>query len=118
MKKGKLNWAGVLMVAIGLVGGILVSLALNTTNLITENDSMYTMMLKVMALFAAFFIATYIQVIIHEGGHLIAGLKSGYHLVSFRIGNMMWMPGRPVSASWALRNTLRNLKQHCIITAE
>ena len=39
----------------------------------------------------AFYAAMFFQVIIHEGGHLIAGLLSGYHFSSFRIGSFMWV---------------------------
>ena len=36
-------------------------------------------------------VATYIQIIVHEAGHLIAGKVSGYEFVSFRIANFMWI---------------------------
>lgn len=34
-----------------------------------------------------FILAFYLQIIIHEGGHLIFGLLSGYKFVSFRVGS-------------------------------
>ncbi len=37
---------------------------------------------------AAFIITTAFQIIIHEGGHLVGGLLSGYRFVSFRICNI------------------------------
>lgn len=37
------------------------------------------------------FIALFIQVIIHEAGHLFFGLKTGYKFVSFRILGFMWI---------------------------
>ncbi len=40
---------------------------------------------------AAVFGAMYLQLIIHEGGHLIFGLLSGYRFTSFRIGSFMWI---------------------------
>ena len=33
--------------------------------------------------------ALYLQIILHEGGHLVCGLLSGYRFVSFRIGSWM-----------------------------
>ncbi len=33
----------------------------------------------------------YISIIIHEGGHLVFGLMSGYKFSSFRIGSLMWV---------------------------
>ena len=38
----------------------------------------------------AAFVALYAQIILHEGGHLVCGLLTGYQFVSFRIGNWMW----------------------------
>ena len=35
--------------------------------------------------------AAYIQIIVHEVGHLIGGKASGYEFVSFRIANFMWI---------------------------
>ena len=32
----------------------------------------------------------FLHIAIHEGGHLIAGLMSGYKFSSYRIGNIMW----------------------------
>lgn len=40
---------------------------------------------------ALIFIAYFIQAIIHEAGHLIFGLLSGYKFISFRIGNIMFI---------------------------
>lgn len=38
----------------------------------------------------AAFVALYAQIILHEGGHLVCGLLTGYQFVSFRIGSWMW----------------------------
>lgn len=37
------------------------------------------------------YVAMYLQIAIHEGGHLVAGLLSGYQFSSYRIGSFMWM---------------------------
>lgn len=34
--------------------------------------------------------AVYLHTILHEAGHLVFGLASGYRFVSFRIGSLMW----------------------------
>ncbi|MDO5134890.1 MAG: hypothetical protein Q4D55_02450 [Eubacteriales bacterium] len=36
-------------------------------------------------------ISVYLQIILHEGGHMIGGLLSGYRFSSFRIGSLMWV---------------------------
>lgn len=40
---------------------------------------------------AVLIIAMYLQVIIHEAGHLVMGLCSGYKFISFRIESFMWV---------------------------
>ena len=48
-----------------------------------------------MMIFALLLIAMYlcmlIQIVIHEAGHLVFGLLSGYQFSSFRIGSFMWI---------------------------
>ena len=41
--------------------------------------------------FFGMYIAIFLQIIIHETGHLIAGLLTGYTFSSFRFGSLMWM---------------------------
>lgn len=44
-----------------------------------------------LVLWISVLICLYIQIIIHEGGHLLFGLLTGYQLISFRIGKFMWV---------------------------
>lgn len=43
------------------------------------------------ALFVGMYVAMTVQIIIHEAGHLIFGLLSGYRFSSFRIFSFMWV---------------------------
>ena len=36
-------------------------------------------------------VANFLQTVIHEAGHLVFGLMSGYQYCSFRIGSFMWI---------------------------
>ena len=36
-------------------------------------------------------LANFLQTVIHEAGHLVFGLLSGYQYCSFRIGSFMWI---------------------------
>lgn len=58
-------------------------------------------------LLVSIYIAYFIQTILHEGGHLIFGLLSGYTFCSFRIGSFLWMreDGRIVRKRYALAGT-------------
>lgn len=38
-----------------------------------------------------FYLTLILQMIIHEAGHLLFGLLTGYHFLSFRIGSLMWI---------------------------
>lgn len=40
---------------------------------------------------ALMFLASFVQAVIHEAGHLVFGLLSGYKFISFRIGSIMFI---------------------------
>ncbi len=40
------------------------------------------------------YLAFLLQIILHEGGHMIGGLMTGYRFVSFNIFGLVWMKGR------------------------
>lgn len=48
-------------------------------------------LLTLASLFIGMYVCLYLQLVIHEAGHLIFGLKSGYQFSSFRIGSIMWL---------------------------
>ena len=60
-----------------------------------------------LALLAAFFLMYFVQVVVHEAGHLVFGLFSGYQFVSYRIGNLLWMKedGKLVRKRFSLAGT-------------
>lgn len=49
----------------------------------------YLLSLGVLLLLMA--LAWYGQIVLHEGGHLVFGLLTGYRFSSFRIGSLMWL---------------------------
>ena len=53
-------------------------------------DSLPEVCSNVAVLFAAFYVGMLIQIIVHEAGHLVFGLLSGYRFSSFRIGSFLW----------------------------
>ncbi len=44
-----------------------------------------------LGLAAVFLAAILVQITLHEAGHLVCGLLSGYRFCSFRVGSLMWM---------------------------
>jgi hypothetical protein len=45
--------------------------------------------ITVLSVCLSFVLSTYINVIVHEGGHLVFGLLCGYRFSSFRVGSIM-----------------------------
>ena len=84
-KKKKTAWGGVLMVLLFLlVGGfcgILIMRYMDSAGL--EDFSSYLLVFGLML--AGMYLIMYLQIILHEGGHLIFGLLSGYGFSSFRV---------------------------------
>lgn len=68
----------------GFLGWYLPSLGIDYTGFIRNP-------LSAAALLVGFIATIYVQIIIHEAGHLAFGLLSGYRFVSFRIGSLMWL---------------------------
>ena len=90
-KKKKGQWQQWLFmgffVLIGAVCGVLmVHFAEQNT---TEGSSLWEELLPLVVLFVGMFVGMYLQLIIHEAGHLVFGLLSGYQFSSYRIGSFM-----------------------------
>lgn len=58
-------------------------------------------------LLLGFYAAMGLQIIVHEAGHLVFGLLTGYRFSSFRIGSMIWLKenGRLVRKTYSLAGT-------------
>lgn len=84
--------ANLMMIAVGAFCGIFVVLSADAEKIFggTPRDFILHLFTCVLCIFAAYFI----QAVIHEAGHLIFGLLSGYEFVSFRIGNVMFIKER------------------------
>lgn len=92
-KKKKIAWqeyiAIVFFMLIGAACGILMTS--NLENNFDTNKSATEDILLMVVEFAFMFIAIFVHLIIHEGGHLIFGLLTGYKFSSFRIMSFMWV---------------------------
>ena len=90
-KKKKGQWQQWLFmgffVLIGAVCGVL--MAHFAEQNVTEGSSLWEELLPLVVLFVGMFVGMYLQLIIHEAGHLVFGLLSGYRFSSFRIGSFM-----------------------------
>lgn len=48
-------------------------------------------LLTLTGLLLGMYVSIFLQLIVHEAGHLVFGLKSGYQFSSFRVGSFMWL---------------------------
>ena len=74
----------VLFMAAGAVGGYLIGHAMSSG----EGDPLGTVAWLVAAV-ALLVVACILQVVVHEAGHLVLGLATGYRFRSFRVGSLM-----------------------------
>lgn len=82
---------GVMLAAIsvGVIFGILIGKYLVTAS--GENTSPVAKIGSLAVMLVCLYLAVFLQTILHEAGHLVAGRLSGYEFSSFRIGSMMWI---------------------------
>ena len=78
----------IISVIIGGVGGFLVT---HYSEQITQDSTLVETVLIYMLEFSVLIIGIFLQVIIHEAGHLIFGLLSGYKFSSFRIASLIFV---------------------------
>lgn len=76
-----------------IIIGFFCGLFIGNTHLFeyTLTGSVFAPLITLFILFIALMTALFIQIIIHESGHLIFGLISGYIFCSFRISSFMWV---------------------------
>ncbi|MBR5960247.1 MAG: M50 family metallopeptidase [Clostridia bacterium] len=65
--------------------------AKNLNGLETAGTSGGGKILKMLVILVSVCVALVLQIIIHEAGHLVFGLLTGYRFVSFRVYSFMWM---------------------------
>ncbi len=92
-KKHQGKWQQWLMIGLFMVmGGVCgIFIARYLMDLSDGQASMGEIIYKGVLLFISVYIAIFLQIILHEGGHLVFGLITGYEFSSFRIGSFMWI---------------------------
>ena len=92
-KKKKIQWQQyigiVIFMLIGAVCGYLMVMYADTNYASGQTLPQYV--LSIAGLFIFMYAGIFVQIIIHEGGHLLFGRLSGYKFSSFRIGSLMWI---------------------------
>lgn len=73
-----------------LVMGIYMFIGVRSALISLKDDSKYSFPILT-GLIVYMLVAAVFHVILHEGGHLIGGLATGYEFTSFRIGSLVWI---------------------------
>lgn len=91
-KNKKNSWTFILQFIFGgIVGGACGVLLVRVLDELSIAGTHIPFLLLYIALVIMLFAAIYLQTIIHEAGHLVFGLLTGYKFSSFRIGSFMFV---------------------------
>jgi len=89
-KRRSQKW--VMIVLAMMLGAACAEIAVNYVEKIPKGGNYSgSMILEFVIIGLALVIGLYLNIILHEAGHLIFGLLSGYSFSSFRIGRFMWL---------------------------
>lgn len=93
MKKKKRKSGNIVIWLISIGTGFIIGLFFSPFSQVNlesfVNRHSFFAVLLISAFFA--FLIIFLHVLVHEAGHLIGGLLSGYRFISFRIFNVMWI---------------------------
>ncbi len=78
-----------MLVLVGAVCGFLAVVEIKAMDALELPFGQY--ILTLLGMLFALYLAFFLQIIIHEAGHLVCGLLSGYQFSSFRVGSLMWI---------------------------
>ena len=85
-QKKKFPWGAVIYILVcGLIGGVI-------GVVMGENDVVFDGMtfVGIMVLFVVVYL---LHIVVHEAGHAIFGMLTGYKFLSYRVGSLMWEKG-------------------------
>lgn len=92
-KKKRIPWQGALMLlvfmALGGVCGVMIARHMDTMSSPDQSPAMTILLFAGMIL--VLYLLLFLQIVVHEGGHLLFGLFSGYKFSSFRVASFMWV---------------------------
>jgi len=91
-KKKKVVWQQYVgMAFMMLIGAICGVIMVRYIDLSSADTPLYQEILFLAGLLLGVYVALFFHIIVHEAGHLVFGLMTGYRFCSFRIGSFMWL---------------------------
>lgn len=91
MKKKKISWGKIVSLVLYLAIGVMLGITTVNYDLLPYDASAMQQVQYWAIVLLIVYAAVYVQLIIHELGHLVFGLLSGYRFCSFRIASFLWM---------------------------
>ncbi|MBE6552682.1 MAG: hypothetical protein E7665_11240 [Ruminococcaceae bacterium] len=91
-KKKKLKWQQYIgMAFMMLIGAVCGFLMVMFVDRFSEDTPIHVEVLSLIGLFIGMYVSIFFHLILHEAGHLVFGLMTGYRFSSFRILSFMWV---------------------------
>ncbi len=91
-KKKKIVWQQYIAIAfMMLIGAICGVVMVSYFDMFTLETTLLEVILSITGLFFGMYAALFFHMIVHEAGHLLFGLMTGYKFSSFRIASFMWL---------------------------
>lgn len=87
-KQRKLPWGAVIYILCCMLIGVVIGIVLGESGV--EIDVDFGTFVGIVVLFVA---ALYLHIILHEAGHMLFGMLTGYKFLSYRVGSVMWEKG-------------------------
>ena len=91
-KKKKIVWQQYIgfafMMLVGVICGIVIASYLDK---FTAETPSHQKLISFAGLLLGMYAALFFHLIVHEAGHLVFGLLTGYEFCSFRIASFMWL---------------------------
>ena len=91
-KKKKFPWKSIVMIAVFLgacfgAGWFIGSVMEPVFDKMSKGE----LITGLVVVYISFLLSYFLQIVVHEAGHLVFGLLTGYQYSSFRIGSFMWV---------------------------
>lgn len=83
-------WGQYVQMVLYILLGIVWGLSMTKYDENTNSESAFEVLIYV-GMFVFMYVAILMHIVIHEAGHLVFGLLSGYKFSSFRIFSFMWI---------------------------
>lgn len=91
-KKNKILWQQYIgMAFMMLIGAICGAVMVSYLEHSPADTPFYPKLLSLAGLFLGMYLALFFHMIVHEAGHLLFGLMTGYKFSSFRVASFMWL---------------------------